>query len=251
MRRTAIQSLCFAATATLMFLMLAPPAAVRADTPAAGKLLLKDDFERDEPDQKTEQVGNGWGTNSRTRAKGNKQVDLVDGAMHITRHAVADHGVSVHHDVDFRDAKIELRFKLGAKDDLGINIADMKEKSVHAGHLCVAKIRLNKVQIVDLKTGSMDLEMRTRRLAGELTGEQKKLIAMKTKSFDVDLAADTWHRLEVTIAGDQMSVRIDDKLIGSFTSPGIGHPTKRRLRLAVNRSAWVDDVVIWGGSSQG
>ena len=57
------------------------------------KLLIQDDFEREESDPEKEEVGNGWGTNSRSRAKGVKQVDLVDGAMHITRADVADHGV--------------------------------------------------------------------------------------------------------------------------------------------------------------
>mgnify|MGYP001485582597 CR=1 FL=1 len=50
--------------------------------------------------------------------------------MHITRAAVADHGVSVFHDLEFRDVTIQMRFKLRAQDDLGINIADMKEKTV-------------------------------------------------------------------------------------------------------------------------
>ena len=77
------------------------------------QLLLQDDFNREESDPQNEEIGNGWGTNSKTRAQGQKQVDLVDGAMHITRAKVADHGVSVHHEVSFRDATISLRFRIG------------------------------------------------------------------------------------------------------------------------------------------
>ena len=67
-------------------------------TAAAGKpaapagfetLLFSDDFERAEADDTKEEVGKGWGTNSKSRAQGQKQVDLKDGAMHITRAAVA------------------------------------------------------------------------------------------------------------------------------------------------------------------
>jgi len=213
-----------------------------------GKLLFSDDFERSEKDDSKEQVGNGWGTNSRTRAKGVKQVDLKDGAMHVVRAEVADHGVSVVQDVAFRDATIQLRFKLRPQDDLGINIADMKEKSVHAGHICMAKVRLKKLEIVDLKTGRMKKELRDARKAGKkISATQQKLLKDKSKYFDTRLAPNQWHQLEVQIKGDRMQVSINDKVVGAFSSPGIGHATKRRVRLAVNKQAWIDDVKIWGG----
>ena len=59
-----------------------------------------------------ENPGNGWGTNSKSRAKGEKQVFLRDNAMYIKRAAVADHGVSVTQDVSFQDVKITTRFML-------------------------------------------------------------------------------------------------------------------------------------------
>ncbi|WP_145197013.1 family 16 glycoside hydrolase [Thalassoglobus polymorphus] len=211
---------------------------------AHGEVILEDHFERTETDDQLEQVGNGWGTNSKSRAKGVKQVDLVDGAMHITRADVADHGVSVTHEVAFKDATIELRFKLGKNDDLGINIADMKEKSVHAGHICMTRIRPNRVEIVDLKTGRMDLKNRERRLANQLSEDEKRDINKKSKYFKVDLKANQWHQLKVSIQGDVMSVTIDEKFVGKFQSNGIGHLTKSRLRLAVGKSAWVDDVKV-------
>lgn len=231
----------------LRTLLLLVSALSMASTSAAGEpgtVILEDDFNREEKDPEKEQIGNDWGTNSRTRAQGTKQVDLIDGAMHITKAAVADHGVSVTHEVAFQDATIQLRFKLGAKDDLGINIADMKEKSVHAGHICVARIRLNRVEISDLKTGRMDRATRDRRLAGKLTKEDEQRIKSRQKYFKTDLVADKWHELEVRIADDIMSVSIDGRKVGQFQSEGIAHPTKSRLRLAVNRVAWVDDVKI-------
>ena len=223
-------------------LTIASSSIVLAET---GTLILQDDFERVESSPEKEDVGNGWGTNSRTRAKGQKQVDLDNGAMHITRAAVADHGVSVTHDLKFKDATIQLRFKLGEKDSLGINIADMKEKSVHAGHICLALIRRDRVEIADLKTGRMNAEVRTRRKANKETPEDKKLLKGKSKYFPVKLDADKWHDLQVQIVGDVMTVTIDDQKVGHFKSPGIGHPTKSRLRLAVAKSAWVDDVKVW------
>ena len=210
----------------------------------AGEVILEDHFDRQEKDPKKEQVGNGWGTNSQKRAQGVKQADLADGALHITRADVADHGVSVTHEAAFKDASIQMRFRLGAKDDLGVNIADMKEKTVHAGHICVARVRLHRVEMTDLKTGRMDLKRRQRRLDGKATDEDKQRLKQTTKNVQVNLAADQWHQLEVRIIGDTMTVSIDDKLIGKFQSPGVAHPTKSRLRLSVNKTAWVDDVKI-------
>ncbi|MGB7324235.1 MAG: family 16 glycoside hydrolase [Rubripirellula sp.] len=233
----------FCCAAVVCLSGVAVVSSLHADAPEV-KVLFSDDFERTESKPELEQVGNGWGTNSKSRAKGNKQVDLVDGAMFIVRHAEADHGVSVTQDVAFRDATISMRFKIGPKDDLGINIADMKEKSVHAGHICMAKVRLGRVEMTDLKTGRMDLGIRTRRLANETTEADKKAMKADTKTVPVKLDADAWHQLSVSIGGDTMMVTIDGTMVGQFTSPGIGHATKSRLRLAVNREALVDDVKI-------
>lgn len=223
--------------------ILAEPSVVTADD-AVSRVLLQDDFNREESDPAKEEIGNGWGTNSKSRAKGVKQVDMVDGAMHITMAAVADHGVSVHHEVAFQNAVIELRFKLNAGDDLGINIADMNEKSVHAGHICMARIRPHDVEIADLKTGRMKLEHRQAKLDDKLTPEMKKIISSRSQLFKHKLSTGEWHQLSVRILNDTMTVAIDGKTVGEFQSPGIGHATKSRLRLAVNKSAWVDDVKI-------
>ena len=74
-------------------------------------LIFADDFERDESQEVNDEIGNGWGTNSKTRAKGNKQVDLKDG-MFIFVHEAADHAVSVTHPAGFRDGSVTLKFML-------------------------------------------------------------------------------------------------------------------------------------------
>lgn len=232
-----------------------------ADAARNGTVLFEDRFDRNEKNDAKEELGNGWTTNSKSRAQGKKQVDLKDGALHIYRADVADHGVSVVQDVSFRDVTIFLRFKLRTQDDLGINIADMKEKSVHAGHICMARIRPNRLEIVDLKTGRMKKEFRDARQAKKETPAMKKAIKGKSKFFPLDLKPNKWHQLEVRIDGEQMQVTLKEELpmkgdgpqtgvrergVFRFISPGIGHPTKRRLRLAVNKEAWVDDLTITG-----
>lgn len=212
-----------------------------------GELVFEDHFERNESQETTDEPQNGWGTNSRSRAKGNKQVDLKDGTMRIFMHAEADHAVSVTHPAGFEDGAVSLRFMLeDAKNSLGLNFADLEFKGVHAGHLFVVNVSTKAVEIRDLKTGGMRIDMREARVAKKkLTEEQQQALKGKDKSFPHTLEIGKWHDLLVKISGDTVSATLDGQLIGSFSSPGFTHPTKRTLRLGVPRQAVVDDVKIW------
>lgn len=208
-------------------------------------LLFSDDFAREEKTPGKEDIGNGWTSNSGWRAKGNQQVDLIDGVMHVTKHAEADHGVAIFHDVAFQDGSVELRFKLGEGDDLGVDFVDRELKTVHAGHLCIARVTNKNLQITDSKTGGMNNEIRDRRQKGDKSPELAALLKTKTKAFKLNLKPNDWHTLHITVSGDTMSVKIDGQAAGSFSSEGIAHPTKRMITLAVNKSAQVDDVKVW------
>ena len=211
-----------------------------------GTLIFEDNFDRNESQEATEEIGHGWGSNSKKRAGGNKQVDLKDGAMHIYIHETADHGVSVTHPAGFRNGTVSLRFMLeDQKDNLGLNFADLKFKEVHAGHLCVAKISTKGIQLNDLKTGVMSNRVYALKKAKKLTPEIQKELKTKSKQFPGKLATGKWYDLTVRIVDDTLSVSIDGKQLASLSSEGIAHPTKRTLRLAVPRNAVVDDVKIY------
>jgi hypothetical protein len=222
-------------------------AAVCSRADDRGRLIFADDFNRTESQETKDEVGNGWMTNSASRAGGNKQVDLKDGAMHIVMHKTADHAVSVRHDGTFpKDGVVELRFKLDdSKDTLGLDFADLDLKTVHAGHLFKVTVGAGKVQIADLKTGNMDLKIYEARKAQGLTDEMKKQLAGKQKSFPVKLNPGEWYTLGVQVAGETVRTTINGKPAGEFSSEGFAHPTKRTLRLAVPREAWVDDVKMF------
>jgi hypothetical protein len=148
-----------------------------------GELIFQDDFARNESQEKTDEPGNGWGTNSRSRAKGNKQVDLRNGAMYIFLSPEADHAVSVTHPIQFQDGAVALRFMLeDERDSLGLNFADLSCKEVHAGHLFAAKVSPKQVQLQDLKTGNMRLDIHTARTAKQkLSDEQQQALKGKDK----------------------------------------------------------------------
>ncbi len=212
-----------------------------------GKVIFQDDFNRNEAQEATDDPGNGWGTNSKSRAKGDKQVDLKDGAMRIYISARADHAVSVTHDAEFNNGTVTLRFMLeDAKDSLGLDFADAQLKEVHAGHLFAAKIDPKQVQLIDHKTGGMRLDIHDARTEKKpLTDEQTKALVGKTRNLPHATEIGKWHELQVTIEGDKLSVAIDGQEVGSFTSPGVAHPTKRMLRLSVPHNAVVDDLKIY------
>lgn len=216
-----------------------------ADAP--GQIVFQDDFNRSTPQSKTDSPGNGWSTNSRARAKGQRQVELRDGAMYIFISPEADHPVSVVHTAAFTNGTLSLRFKLEDKrDSLGVDFADPQCKEVHAGHLFAVRVFPTKVLLQDLKTGAMRLDIQTARQQKQaLTAEQQQALKGKQKSVPCPVAVGAWHELVVTVAGDVLSATVDGKSVGALQSPGIGHPTKRVLRLAVPRNAVVDDVKLW------
>ena len=212
-----------------------------------GKLIFQDDFARTESQEKTDAPGNGWATNSKARAKGNKQVDLRDGAMYIFLSPAADHAVSVQHAAEFTDGAVALRFKLeDPRDSLGLDFADAARKDVHAGHLFAARVAPKQVLLQDLATGNMRLDIQDARKAKQkLTADQQQALVGKEKKIPATLALNQWHELLVKISGDELAITVDGKLLGTLKSPGIAHPTKKMLRLAVPRNAVVDDVKIW------
>ena len=211
-----------------------------------GKLIFEDNFERNESQEAKEELTLGWGSNSKSRAKGNKQVDLKDGAMYIKFHPEADHAVSVTHSAELRDGTVEMRFMLeDAKDLLGLDFADLDFKEVHAGHLFKVDFGTQYVAINDMKTGNMNLKYYDAKKAGTLTAEQKAEIAKTAKRFPTKIESAKWHTLVVTIAGETVIANVDGQEVGQFTSKGFAHATKRMLRLSVPHNAVVDDVKIW------
>lgn len=211
-----------------------------------GTLIFEDTFDRTESQELKDEPGNEWTTSSDKTAEGNKEVDLRDGHMYIYTHKVAWHATSVRHAFEFRDGTLALRFMLEDDDDsLTLNFADMELASVHAGHLFKVTVAKDSVSMTDQKTGQMDLKIRDARKDETITEQQSAMVAKKTKTVSNDLAIGVWHEIAVTLRGKKLSVEIDGKSVGSFSSKGFAHPTKRLLRLLVAKNVYIDDVRIW------
>jgi hypothetical protein len=240
-REFSVNRLCLAT-----FVAILGGASAQAEESKTGKLIFEDRFERNESQEQTDEVGNGWKTNSKSRANGHKQVDLKDGTMRIFIHETADHGVSVTQPMAFRDGRVELKFMLeDPKDSLGLNFADLQYKKVWAGHLFRVNVGIKAVEIADLKTGVMDLKTRNDRKAGTVSEEVKEMLKTKTKRVPNQLETGKWYHVAAEVVGDTMTVSIDGDKVASFASEGMAHPTKRLLRLAIKRNVVVDDLQIY------
>jgi hypothetical protein len=135
------------------------------------------------------------------------------------------------------------------KDSLGLNFADLEFKEVWAGHLFKVIIGINQTELADLKTGVMDLEIREARKAKTITSSQQAELKTKTKKFPHKLEVGKWYTAVASIDGDTLSVSIDGEHVGSFSSAGIAHPTKRMLRLSIHRNVVVDDLKIYSSEN--
>ncbi|MFK7822438.1 MAG: sulfatase-like hydrolase/transferase [Planctomycetaceae bacterium] len=210
-----------------------------------GKLVFEDSFDRLEEDDAKEQLGNGWKTNSRNRAKGVKQADLKDGYLNIKMAAVADHGVSIKHDAPFDDGVVKVRFRIHDQKGIGFNFNDPKCKVSHAGHICAFQVKPNRVMFRDGKTGIFDLNTRKKKLAGAPKKEIDKLTKGKFRYVKRKTSKSEWHEAVILIEGDTMKVWIDGKKVGALSSEGIDHNVKQNMAFAVSGTADVDDLHIW------
>lgn len=137
-----------------------------------------------------------------------------------------------------RDLEVAVKFRFTSDKAKSFNVwfDDKDYKGSHAGHICQATISPTSVNLADAKTGGFDLTggLYDRKKANQLTEAEKKTLATKAKRLPVQLSLNAWHTLVVRTKGEELSVTIDGKLVGSFQSPGIAHGTKSLVSLTTN-----------------
>ncbi len=138
-----------------------------------------------------------------------------------------------------RDLEVSVKFRFVSDKAKSFNVwfDDKNYKGSHAGHICQASISPKGVNLSDAKTGGFDLTggLYDRKKANQLTAEEKAMLATKAKSFPVSVSLNDWHTLVARTKGDELSVSIDGKPVGSFKSPGITHETKSLVSLTTNQ----------------
>lgn len=150
-----------------------------------------------------------------------------------------------------RDLEVSVKFRFASDKAKGFNVwfDDKDYKGSHAGHICQATITPAGATLSDAKTGGFDLTggLYDRKKENKLTAEEKAMLATKTKTFKSAVSLQDWHTLVVQTKGDEISVSIDGRPVGSFTSPGVSHGKKSLVSLTTNRvDVNYDDFSIKG-----
>jgi len=150
-----------------------------------------------------------------------------------------------------RDLEVSVKFRFVSDKAKSFNVwfDDKSYKGSHAGHICQASISPVGVNLSDAKTGGFDLSngLYDRKKANQLSEEEKKMLAGKQKRIPAKTSLNEWHTLIVTTQGDTISLSIDGKEAGRFSSPGITHETKSLVSLTTNPvDVHYDDFSIKG-----
>lgn len=215
---------------------------------SSAKLIYQDQFERSETDESEEQLGPGWETNTKTHRNpgGEKQADLLDGFLRITKGKRAVHGASIRHTNPFKNGIVSARVRIFDDKGLGFHFNDPNCKVSSAGHICRVGVAPSALDFRDGKTGQFNLKIRELKKAGGSMEEFAERMKGTKKTIPMKLETGKWYELTFMIREDQIIAWIDGKQVGDFRSPGIDHPMKHNLALSVwGDKADLDDLRIW------
>ena len=214
----------------------------------SARLIFEDDFNRVEQDDSKEELGKNWVTNSKSRAKGQKQCDLTGEHVKISMASVADHGVSMRHAAPFDDGIIVSRFKITDSKGMKFNFNDPAAKKVTwAGHIAGIDVKPGKITVYDQITGVFDLKIREMRKGNDAAKKKEaaKLLKDKQKSFSAKVTLNDWHEIIIVFQGPKVETYLDGKKVGEFSSVGLDHKVKQNLAFAVSGTVEVDDLKIY------
>jgi hypothetical protein len=164
----------------------------------------------------------------------------------------SDHSAvdSVKFDAE-RDLEVSVKFRFVSAKAKSFNVwfDDKDFKGSHAGHICSVSVSPASVNIGDAKTGNFrnDIYERKKAVPPTLTADDKAMLATKNKSLPVKVSLEEWHTLNIQTKGEEVSVSIDGKAVGSFKSEGVGHDHKTLVSLTTNQvDVTYDDFSIKG-----
>lgn len=205
-------------------------------------LVFEDTFDRVESDDTIEDLGPGWETNSRGRANGQKQADLKDGHLIITRADIAEHSVTIKHKHSVDDAILQVRFRMPNAKGFSLLFCDRECKEVVAGHICHVKLKPGSITLYDDKLGIYSKAIKEKKLSGASKKEIARLTKPFIAKFNAPLKVNHWHEATIVIIADRMTVYIDGNRSGELTSKGIDHTPKLHFAIGVPTNVEVDSV---------
>ena len=172
---------------------------------------------------------------------------LVGKTIDITDHAGVD---SIRFE-GRKDLMVGVKFNFAGPEAERFNVwfDDKDYKGSHAGHICNVTVTPTSVTITDAKTGNMENAIYEKKKApGGLDAETTEFLKTKTTVIKVDLKRETWHELRIFTLDDTITVKINGKEVGSFSSEGNAHATKSLVSLTTTiNDVHYDDFIIKAG----
>lgn len=190
----------------------------------------------------TWEAGQLKGTQTRVKDQPTK-----DGKGIITAHA-AVYGL----ELPTKDSVVEVKIKFDGCTMMDVEFDDRKYTGSHYGHLCRARVHLDKVVIMDERDGSQNEELKAMMKDPAKKAEAGKAMAAHTGTFPLatPLEKGKTYNLVVETVGEAMRVTIDGKAVAFFKSPGIGHATKSKIELGVaGKSGCFDEIKVWNAEA--
>jgi len=150
-----------------------------------------------------------------------------------------------------RDLEVTVKFRFVSEKAKSFNVwfDDKDFKGSHAGHICNVNVSPTALSIGDAKTGNFrnDIYEKKKATPPTLTPEDKAMLATKNKNLPVKISLQDWHQLVIQTKGDEITVNVDGKEMGSFKSEGVGHDHKTLVSLTTNQvDVNYDDFSIKG-----
>jgi hypothetical protein len=220
------------------------PAVPAASIAKKKELLFSDDFEGAEPAKvwhkvvDTFAVEKGVLKGTQTR---DQNIPAADGKPAVTAHA-AVHGL----EIPTKDSVVEVKIRFEGATMIDVEFDDRAYTGSHYGHICRAQVRLNGVQIIDEKEGSMRNDVYEMSKDQTKKEERAKLLVGRSVTYPMKLEAGKWYTFVVETVGDTMRATIDGQPAAILKSPGIGHATKSKIELGVaGKDGLFDDIKVW------
>lgn len=205
--------------------------AAEAPSPAAkGDVILADDFTAGTLDP-------GWKVT-------HPAFVVADGVMKGSQ-SKPTHGAVAQVNVGTKDVGAEFKFQLHTATSINAVLDDDDFKEGHGGHICRVSLRPTQLFLGDDKE-RLHHTIEVMRKDPARKAEVDKLVAGRSLSIPTKLDAEQWYRLRMEVVGDELSVWLDDRPLGTLKSSGIGHPRKTTFHFTVSGGeALFDDFRVW------
>ena len=241
----------------LLVLSIFATATLLADTPKIPRksiaqktnLLFEDNMDGTTRDAKWHRVVDTF-TWENNMLKGT-QTRVVDTPSKDGKTIIKAHAAVYGLELPTQDSVVETKIKFDGCTMIDVEFDDRKYTGSHYGHLCRARVHLDKVVIMDEREGSQNEVLKAMLQDPAKKAEAAKAIAAHTATFPLarKLEPGKIYSLTVETVGEAMRVTIDDKPVAYFKSPGIGHATKSKIELGVaGQSGWFDDIKVWNAT---